>query len=68
MRPHRTEGKTARGTPGASAVVQCGTRAEIRRRIVQGCLGEQVDVEVVIRDQIPRSRTGKRQAVVSEAT
>jgi phenylacetate-CoA ligase len=41
-------------------------KAEIRRRIGHGCLGEKVQVEFVSLDSIPRGRTGKLRTVISK--
>ncbi len=38
----------------------------IRKRIVEGCLGEKVDVQIVEEEALTRERTGKLRAVISE--
>lgn len=40
-------------------------KSEVRRRILHGCLGEDVSVEFEAMQSIPRGRTGKLRAVVS---
>ena len=38
----------------------------IRERIREGCLGEEVEVQVLMKESLTRERTGKLRAVISE--
>ena len=40
----------------------------IRERIREGCLGEEVEVQVLVEESLTRERTGKLRAVISEVT
>ena len=42
------------------------TLSEVKKQIMIGCLGEEVEVEVECVEELPKERTGKKRAVVSK--